>query len=263
MEREEIREKVYDFSCGVLATVIDLVLVSIFYGAGVSTAGRSSSRIRQAADNALEGVLSSGIDKETVKRAIWKATHRHLIKRSKRGEKFWQITEEGKRRLQNIVPQYNEKRTWDGHLYLVTYDIIEKRRKERDVLRAFLKEIGCGMLQASVWLTPYNPKGVLKNFIKKRKLSGAVIVSDVGEGGSVGEEDLDDLINRVYNLDQLNNQYEEFINKVRSKELDRRQIAFQFLSILTDDPQLPFDLLPYNWLGSKAYKLYQKYVFSS
>ena len=263
MEREKIREKVYDFSCGVLATAIDLVLVSIFYGVSVSTAGRNPSRIRQSADSALEGVLSLGIDKETVKRAIWKATHRHLIKRSKKGEKFWQITKEGKKRLQNIVPQYNEKRTWDGHLYLVTYDILEKRRKERDILRAFLKKMGCGMLQASVWLTPYNPKGVLKNFIKARKLSGAIVVSDVGKDGSVGEEDLDDLINRVYNLDQLNNRYEEFINKVRKKELDRNKIAFQFLSILIDDPQLPFDLLPYDWLGTKAYKLYQKYVFSS
>lgn len=261
MEREEIREKVYDFSCGVVATLIDLVIFSIFYGAEISTAGHSSPKIRQAADDALEGVISLGIDKETIKRAIWKATHRHLIRRPKKGEKFWQITKEGKRRLQNVISKYDEKRIWDDHLYLVTYDIIEKRRKERDILRQFLKKIGCGMLQTSVWLTPYNPRGVLKEFIEERKLSGAVIVSDIGKDGSVGEEDLDDLINRVYKLDQLNERYNEFIYEVRKGRLDKTQIAFKFLSILSNDPQLPFDLLPYNWLGNKAYKLFKRHSF--
>lgn len=263
MEKEEIKEKIYDSSCGVLATLIDLVLFSIFYAGEISTAGRSSPKIRRAADDALEGVLGLGIDKETIKRAIWKATHRHLIRRPKRGEKFWQITKEGKERLQSIIPQYDEKRVWDGHFYLVTYDIIEKRRKERDILRQFLKKIGCGMLQASVWLTPYNPKGVLKEFIEKRKLSGAVIVSDVGKDGSVGEEDLDDLINRVYKLDTLNERYSEFIFLVRKGKLDKTQIAFKFLSVLVDDPQLPFDLLPYNWPGHKAYRLYRNLCIPS
>ena len=71
---------------------------------------------------------------------------------------------------------------------------------------------------------------------------------------------MDDLVNRVYKLDQLNQRYSEFIFWVRKGRLDKKQIAFKFLSILADDPQLPFDILPYNWLGNKAYKLFKKHV---
>ncbi|MBU1327173.1 hypothetical protein KKB64_04890 [Patescibacteria group bacterium] len=37
--------------------------------------------------------------------------------------------------------------------------------------------------------------------------------------------------------------------------------ATRYLSILRDDPQLPFQLLPDNWLGLKAYQLYRKIYF--
>lgn len=259
MKREELKEKIFDFSCGVLATTIDVVLFSLLYGAELTTAGHSSPGVAQAADKALWQLESLAIDKEVIKRAIWKATHKGLIRRQRRKDKtFWEITKEGKRRLQSLIPQYDGKRVWDGRIYLITYDIPEKRYKDRNLLREYLRRIGCGMLQASVWLTPYNPKKVLEEFIKKRKLAGAVIVSDIGEDGSVGEEDLDDLINRVYKLDELNERYQEFIEAVKRERLDKRQIAFKFLSVLADDPQLPFGLLPYNWQGKKAFQLFKE-----
>lgn len=258
MDREEIREKVYDCSCGVLATVIDLVLLAIIYGFEVSTAGYGSPKVWRAADEAFEKASELAIDKETIKRAIYKATHKKWIRRQKKGRLYWQITEEGKKRFGSIVPQYDEKRIWDGRLFLITYDIPETKRNDREVLREYLKKIGCGMLQASVWLTLYNPTGVLKDFIKERDLAGAVIVSDIGKDGSIGEEDLDDLISRIYKLEDLNERYERFIYEVKRGELGKAQIVFKFLSILADDPQLPFELLPYNWQGKKAYNIFPK-----
>lgn len=259
MKREKIKEKVYDLSCGVLATAIDAVLFSLLYMGELSTAGYSSPGVARAADDAFEKLMAAGIDKETIKRAIYKATHKGLIRRQRKKDRtFWEITKEGKKRLNNLTPQYDEERVWDRRIYLIAYDIPEKRHQDRNLFRKFLKRIGCGMLQASVWLTPYNPKGTLKEFIKEKRLSGAVIVSDIGQDGSVGEEDLDDLIERVYHLGQLNNRYENFIYEVRNKNLDKKQIAFKFLSILADDPQLPFELLPYDWQGKKAYELYKE-----
>lgn len=258
MKKTEIKEKVYDFSCGVLATAIDLVLVSVLYGWEVGTGGYGPPNVARAADKAFERAMELGIDKETIKRAIWKAKHRQLIRRSPKGLDYWQITREGRQRLESVVPQYRQRRTWDGKIYLVTYDIPEKKRRDRDILRRYLRQIDCGMLQISVWLTPYNPTGILKDFIKENDLSGAVIVSDTGKDGSIGDEDLDDLINRVYGLDELNGRYEEFIFVVKEGKLDKAQIAFRFLNILADDPQLPFELLPYNWQGKKAYKLFKE-----
>jgi len=259
MRSRELREKVYDLSCGLLATVIDVVLFGFLYEAEVISGSYSRSRIGLAGEAALEKGMEMAIDKETIKRAIWKVTHQHLIRRQrKKGQEFWQITEEGKRRLQSLLPRYQEKRTWDGHFYLITFDIAEKNRRHRDLLRDYLRRIGAGMLQISVWLTPYDPRGILKEFIKKRNLSGAVIVSDVGKEGSIGEEDLDDLIRRVYKLDELNERYRNFIGLIKNRELDKPQVAFRFLSILADDPQLPFELLPYDWQGKRAYEVFKE-----
>ncbi len=117
------------------------------------------------------------------------------------------------------------------------------------------------MLQASVWLTPYNPKEVLREFIEERKLAGQVLISDLGEDGSIGEEDLRELVVRVYNLEDLENRYVEFIQKWGGKkklnDSEKTRIYFAFTSILMGDPQLPFELLPEDWAGNNAYKLFR------
>lgn len=255
LRREEIWEKISDLSSGVLATGIDLVLFFIFQGINLGEYGYGSIAARRATESSIDDVLACGIDKETIKKAIWKATHRKLIKRPKRDERLFEITREGIERLKSLFPEYQSKRAWDSHFYLVTYDIPEKRHRDRDLLREYLRKIGCGMLQASVWLTPYNPQQILKKFIEENNLPGTIIVSDIGKDGSVGDEDLDDLVSRVYHLGEINGRYENFIGELREGTLNKVRAHFYFLSILKDDPQLPFEILPYNWLGDKAYKL--------
>lgn len=132
---------------------------------------------------------------------------------------------------------------------------MEEKRYQRKILREYLKKLGCGILQDSVWLTPYNPKLTLKTFIDENFPSGSIIVSDIGENGSIGDEDLGDLVSRVYHLDRINQKYEQFIYEHKNKNTFDVSSKFWFLSILREDPQLPFEILPYNWLGDKAYQL--------
>jgi phenylacetic acid degradation operon negative regulatory protein len=164
--------------------------------------------------------------------------------------------------LKTTIPFYNEKRTWDRKIYLVTYDIPEDRRKDRDILRNHLEKIGCGMLQNSVWITPYNPRGVLENFIEENSLEGAVITSEVGDKESVGNETLEELVARVYDLDELHGRYLDFnlkYYKIKKFKPETKQAAiFDFLSVLKDDPQLPFKLLPSDWAGKEAYQIFKK-----
>jgi phenylacetic acid degradation operon negative regulatory protein len=144
----------------------------------------------------------------------------------------------------------------------VTYDIPQEQKNDRERLRYHLKKIGCGRLQNSVWITPYNPQTVLEGFIKQGGLEGAVIISSVGDKETVGEETLEDLVSRVYNLDDLHWEYLQFNKKYfrykRFKPETKRQVIFDFLSVLKDDPQLPFKLLPEDWAGSEAYEIFKK-----
>jgi len=80
----------------------------------------------------------------------------------------------------------------------------------------------------------------------------------------VGREKIKDLVARIYQkeLESVNRKYYQFINSVNKKiKLTVEEIfslKMRFLAILKDDPQLPFKLLPADWQGEKAYKLYMK-----
>lgn len=194
------------------------------------------------------------INYDVIKEAIKSGRRRGWIKKAKRRRVAPEITEEGKNRLASLLPVYQEKRTWDGKMRLVTYDIPEKQRKSRDILRDYLRRLGCGRLQDSVWITPYNPTEVLREYITQNRLQGTIIVSDMGKDGSIGEEDFASLVRRVYGLEKLNERYEAWLEEVENVGKVDYWLALQYLSILQDDPQLPFDLLANWWQGDKAYK---------
>lgn len=262
-----IKDKITDISCGLLATITDLSLFAIlnllnasFENSFKYSVGKVASI---SADEAMDQLLDLGIDKESIKRAFWKLSHRKWIKRVDNNRKEFSLTETSYEKLKGLLPIYNSKRDWDNHLYLITYDIPEEARRQRNILRNYLKDLHCGLLQDSVWLTPYNPKSILKKFILEKEINGSIIVSDVGKEGGIGDEDLDDLVTRVFNLNKLNGQYREFIQSLKVSEFDKISANFKFLSILKEDPQLPFEILPYDWLGDKAYQYLKEFNTSN
>lgn len=255
MDRKELKKSIFKISEGIFGELVDIILWEIaFLGASSVNFSRQTWRARVEADKFL-----GQVNFDTIKNAIANARQKGFIKKANHKRAWPEITEQGKKRLAEIVPHYDIKRVWDGRVYLITYDIPEKKKNSRELLRAFLRRLGCGMVQESVWLTPYNPKEVLKEFIEERNLAGNILISDIGEDGSVGEKDLKTLIARIYNLTELNDQYKEFIDKYKDrKNKDKIQITFTYLSILRKDPQLPFSLLPHNWVGEKAYHLFKR-----
>jgi phenylacetic acid degradation operon negative regulatory protein len=245
-------KEIKNISFGVLDTAIDASLFVLFFSLlGSSKAALYKGPLELASD-AAEAVFR--IRGKKLKKALSYAKHNGLVDYSK---KFLKITEAGKKRLFALLPSYDEERAWEGKIYLITYDIPETRKKDRDILREYLRKIGCGMLQASVWLTPYNPKGVLREFLQERKLYGWVIISDVGRDGSIGGKDIKELVTEVYNLEKINKQYRDFLKRVEEKKERQEILSLLFLSILMDDPQLPFELLPDDWEGERSYKVYK------
>lgn len=193
------------------------------------------------------------VNYEIIKNAIQTARKRGWVKLGRRGA-MPEITEAGKRRLASVVPIYDEKRIWDGRMHLITYDVPEEKKRDRELLRANLRRLGCGLLQDSVWITPYNPIDTLRAFIDEKQLKGSIIISDVGKDGSIGEDDLRSMVVRVYKLEELNARYEAWLMTVeKTRDVDH-SLVIQYLSVLRDDPQLPFDLLPSWWKGDLCYQ---------
>jgi len=254
MKSSELNKAILKLSEGILSTVVDIFLWEIAYLIEASTTfSRNTWEPKVKADLFLEN-----INYETIKRAIEKARQKGWLKRTNKRRAWPQITAAGQKRLASLIPTYDSKRVWDKRLYLVTYDIPEGKKKDRELLREYLKVLGAVMIQESVWLTPYNPSDILREFTNERKLRGTIIVSDIGKDGSIGEEDMKELVRRLYKLDDINQEYQEFLAKAENSQITPTQVYFSYLKILKKDPQLPFELLPSHWLGEKAHKVFLK-----
>lgn len=253
-KRALITRAVVKASEGLLSTVVDLTLVSIFYGLEFAAAGYGKGW--RAERKTHEDLID--LNYETIKRSFSHLRQKGFIQSARERLVLPKITAEGKKRLKAIIPRYDEQRVWDKRIYLITYDLPVEQNNERNILREFLKKIGCAMLQQSVWLTPYNPTKLIGEFTEERNLEGLVLVSSLGEDGTIGEIELSELMDEVYNLSELNGRYREFLIETKEKDVNKSKLIFHFLSILQDDPQLPFELLSKDWLGEKAYRLFQK-----
>lgn len=236
---------------GLLSTVTDLLLLQ-FYLLGASVGKSKTSRgAHMVVDEAMKELEK--VNYQTLKQSLSDLKRNGLI----RSLQELKMTQLGEQRLKSLLPVYRRQRTWDKTIYLITYDIQETRRLYRNHLRKVLSQWGAAPLQASVWLTVYNPQKLLKKFSLTPGFAGEIIVSCVGKDGYIGEEKLEELIYRIYHLDKINQRYKSFIDKYQAGQ-DRLNAAVSYLSILKDDPQLPFDLLADDWVGDKAYLTYQK-----
>lgn len=262
MERKNLKRKIAQVSEGMLATATDLVLAELYLHARLLEPGKATSPagIWKAYYESQTDLQE--FNYQTLKRAFLYLKKKGLIEVVKEEMiTLPKITKQGLERLSEVFPTYHEKRSWDGRIHFVTYDIAEKRRDDRDRLRRYLEKIGCGMLQNSVWITPYNPRDILRDFIEERGLEGAVIISNVGKDGSIGRTTLKELVASVYKIPEINEDYRDFLSRfkeAKQKDITPSQVAFKFFAILDKDPQLPFELLTTDWKGDEAYELFCK-----
>lgn len=257
MKGKRVGQLLLAASEGILATVTDLVLIQIYLP--LTLVGKKSPyEILHGFEEAQQ--LLRDINYRTIKRALYRLTAGGLITRSpKRSSLELAITKVGKKRIEEIIPTYHEHRPWDGVLYLVSYDIPTPANTSRDLLRSYLRSIGCGLLQESLWLAPYNPGQLLEEYSQEHRIPGTILVSRLGHDGSVGQEKLDALLTRVYHLDDLAKRYRQFIVTYESMTtpVSALRLSLDYFAILKDDPQLPFALLPPDFPAAAAYRRYQ------
>lgn len=243
-----------DATYKVIGSLVDLLIWQVaLVGASVGKTG--SKGVYKAfieADDILEKVNHRSLA------ATWHQIFKKKLLTYHKRQNLYnpQITEYGKKRLDEIIPSYQKIRPWDKRIYLITYDIPEEKRVKRNLLRSFLLRLNSRLIQESTYINIYNPRKLISDYISEHKIPGAIIISDIGKDGGIGETTIQDFLVKVYSLEKLNERYEEFIKNVKNKFSSYVNLLFEYLSILKDDPQLPFELLPKGWLGDKAYVHY-------
>lgn len=154
------------------------------------------------------------------------------------------------------------KRPWDGKWRMVVFDILESHKKQRERLRGFLKSLGFGLLQESVWISPFPIENELDEFLSQQKLAGMVLVSKAQI--LYGEQK--ELARKVWGLDRLRIQYFNLLTwwQERPPELKNKEAAHDFqkryFELLVADPHLPNSIIGVDWPLNKIKLAYMKEV---
>lgn len=189
---------------------------------------------------------------------------------------YLRLTSQGHKRIQRDFPLISmQRKTWDRKWRLVIFDIAEVSRIIRERLRVKLKELGFGMLQRSVFISPYNIAEDFAQFIKSFGLEECVYVLEVS---TIVAGNPRTLANKIWHLDDLNKKYKEIVEKIENSYLipiDNRlselnikdkkkynlivgEMRKGYLELVLKDPFLPKDLLPEDWMGDKVRNLMKK-----
>lgn len=235
-----------------LRTTTDLTLVMLYFMI-VLPSKKSQLDILHLQDEAHDFIATTNYD--SIKSALHQLTRKGLVTRSKKRTTLdITLSKEGKKYIDTIIPVYTSVRPWDGHVYLISYDIPTHANYKRRLLRTLIKALSGEKLQESLYMTPYSPTFRLKEYRETYAIPGNILISKLGIGGSIGEESLVDLVTRVYSLESLAKRYIRYLDTFPASTTPSVSAMLSYLSILHDDPQLPFELLPPNFPDKRAYE---------
>ena len=248
--------QIHEATFGWLGTAKDLALVMLVAASGLHQAAycrrRSADRVLEDAAKLFEKLRS---------RRLQKSLRCGLYQLASAGYRDgWKVTDEGYRRLKELVPKYiePEERQWNGDIYLVMFDIPENLRRSRQKLRNTLTDIDFRMIQESVWMGFSDPAYLLEEDLKLWEIDEFVLFTKATP--PLGQAGLKTFVRQAFGLDNFNLRYEAFLKNVQEQRLDSTELALMYLSILKKDPRLPLSLLPKNWSGDKAFTVYRDEV---
>jgi len=112
-------------------------------------------------------------DRKKFSKLIYYLKKRGLIKiKNLENKKAVILTPRGSERVLKIkYKMMNKKRRKDGKWQMIIFDIPEKKRRLRDLLRENLNLLGYRMLQKSIWVCPYDVTKETEEFLRIHSLA--------------------------------------------------------------------------------------------
>lgn len=218
-----------------------------------------------------------GHNDQSVRAAISRMNKQGWVQSNRIGNKsYYSLTSLGKDRMEEASKRIykEEPKPWSGNWWILIYSIPEEKRHLRDKLREELIWSGFGPLSNSCWITPNDLEKETKLLIKKYGIKDYITIFKAEHLGM--NSDLD-LIEKCWDLEDINNRYESFIqqysqkyiidkNKIETNKMsddecfvEKTLLVHEYRKFLFVDPGLPDELLPEKWLGDSATKLFQDY----
>jgi phenylacetic acid degradation operon negative regulatory protein len=214
----------------------------------------------------IEVLGRMGVEEKATRQALMRTAADGWLSAERTGRRTcWRLTASAEQLLtegtERIYGFTAARRAWDGRWLLVLARAPESDRPARHQLRTRLTWAGFGSPAPGVWLSP----DTSRQAEAERVLASAGLLADAqifrAEHASGGR--LADMAREAWDLDQIEQRYEEFIADFAGQagadalprliELVHRWRRFPWI-----DPVLPAELLPDPWRGSVAARLFAK-----
>lgn len=128
-------------------------------------------------------LLERPVKKSALSQALKRLRESGLIELISDEKLAFRLTDKGKEKAVLASLKFDDSK-WDGRWRLVIFDVPEKRRQARDLLRSRLKQWGFIHFQQSVWGTKKNCTKALRDFIKSVGIEDWVMVVESDNLGS-------------------------------------------------------------------------------
>jgi len=212
----------------------------------------------------LLGVLS--VDEPAVRSSISRLKRRGiLVARRHGGAAGYELSDAGLAILREGDDRIfrRERATLADGWMLAVFSVPEAERHRRHVLRSQLTRLGFGTAAPGVWIAPAHLHDATADMLRRLGLDA---YADLFRGDHLAFGDLAAKVRGWWDLDELERQYQEFLDAhaaVRHGSRDDRTAFADYVRVLTDwrrlpylDPGLPEELLPADWIGIRAADLF-------
>lgn len=120
-------------------------------------------------------LLARPVKKSELSQVVGRLREKGFVEFLDNKELVLRLTDSGKDRALWAKMRTGDEK-WDGRWRLVVWDIPEKRRQARDLLRFKLKQLGFKQWQQSIWASKINCTKLLRDFIKQVGIEDWVMV---------------------------------------------------------------------------------------
>ncbi len=218
------------------------------------------------------------ISERAVRSTLSRMTRKGWISPKRKGrESQYSITSRGRALLEAgnariFEPLFTD---WDETWHLVVYSLPEKKRKIRHELRKQLIWLGFGRLAPGTWISPHDRKVELDSLFRELQIEAFV---EQFSGSHFGPSTSKEMTDRCWDLQELEDQYKDFVSRYQPQHekhvelfgrnngpeevecfVQRFWITHEFQALPLQDPNLPSELLPPDWIGITARNLVMDY----
>lgn len=211
-----------------------------------------------------------------VLRALARMTTRGEVKRVTKVLSY-QVTEEGMARARGNWPHFAKgfvgaQPQWDKRWRVVVFDIPERYRGLRAILRRFLVSCGFAGMQRSLWLAPFAVTDEVVAFLQSSRLDQMSLVMEVEKlwgSESVGRDikissyqagQKETWVERIWKLGALREKYADFGMACGVAPGMTKGLQQQFAKLVFTDPWLPEELVKGNLGRGKAMEAYRRLI---